>query len=207
MKLKASVYPFSHHNVFIPEHLKIMIESEVERTGYRNINSWLHSKYKGDWSIQGIKQVLNGRTKSPSVDMLEDVRRMCTKTQVSSKYDFAQLPLIRTSEIRRIVEEDKGLSYKHMAEQTGIDQVTLSKNINDKVQYRYLTAWSLTHFFIKYFENPYKMREVVTWDFYGWVRERGLKEGLMTAEQHSEWRDQYNRRMGKTNQNDYPKKG
>ena len=207
MKLKASVYPFSHHNVFIPEHLKIMIESEVERTGYRNINSWLHSKYKGDWSIQGIKQVLNGRTKSPSVDMLEDVRRMCTKTQVSSKYDFAQLPLIRTSEIRRIVEEDKGLSYKHMAEQTGIDQVTLSKNINDKVQYRYLTAWSLTHFFIKYFENHYKMREVVTWDFYGWVRERGLKEGLMTAEQHSEWRDQYNRRMGKTNQNDYPKKG
>ena len=58
MKLKASVYPFSHHNVFIPEHLKIMIESEVERTGYRNINTGLYQDIDG-LNIQnlGIKNV------------------------------------------------------------------------------------------------------------------------------------------------------
>ena len=151
MKLKADVYPFSHHNVFIPEHLKIMLEGEIETSKHNNINSWLNDKYRGDWSIQAIKQVINGRTQSPSVHLLEDVRRVCTKTGVSSKYDFPQLPLIRTTEIRRIVGEDAGLSYKHIATALGIDQPTLGNTVNDKVQYRYLTAWSLTHFFVKYF--------------------------------------------------------
>ncbi len=206
MKLKADVYPFSHHNVFIPEHLKIMLEGEIETSKHNNINSWLNDKYRGDWSIQAIKQVINGRTQSPSVHLLEDVRRVCTKTGVSSKYDFPQLPLIRTTEIRRIVGEDAGLSYKHIATALGIDQPTLGNTVNDKVQYRYLTAWSLTHFFVKYFENPWHMREKVTWDFYGWVQERRLKEGIMTAEEQSKWRDQYNRRMGGPNQG-YVKKG
>tara|TARA_B100000902_G_scaffold325897_1_gene320744 strand:- start:332 stop:958 length:627 start_codon:yes stop_codon:yes gene_type:complete len=208
MKIKAGVYPFSHHNVFIPEHLKIMIEEEVKRTGYKNVNSWLNARYKGDWSVQAIKQVLNGRTGSPSVDLLEDVRRMCTKTQLAAKYSFPQLPLIRTSEIRRIVDQDKGLSYKYISEKLGINQVTLSNNINDKVQYRYETAWSLTHFFIEYFKNPWENRQpVVTWDFYGWVRERNAKESSMTREEQSKWRDEYSRRTGGKPYDRYIKKG
>lgn len=196
MKIKAGVYPFSHHNVYIPEHLKIMIEEEVERTTYKNVNSWLSAKYKGDWSLTAIKQVLNGRTKTPSVDMLEDIRRTLTKVGVASKYNYPQLPLIRTSEIRRIVGEDSGLSYKYMSEKIGIDQPTISNTINDRVQYRYLTAWSLTHFFINYFEKPWQNREPVTWDFYGWIRDRREAEGTMSPEELAEWRDQYNRRMG-----------
>ena len=204
MKIKAGVYPFSHHNVFIPEHIRIMVKTEVEKTGYNNINSWLNAKYKGDWSIQAIKQVINGRTKSPSIHLLEDIRRMLTKVGVASKHNYPQLPLIRTSEIRRIVGEDAGLKYNYVADKIGTNSQVLSNVINDKVQYRYLTAWSLTHFFINYFDNPWHNREAVTWDFYGWVQERRAQEGVMTPEEQSKWRDQYNRRMGGTT--DYVKK-
>ena len=185
--------------MFIPEHLKIMIEQEVKEKNYDNINNWLKTKYTGDWSIQAIKQVISGKTKSPAVHLLEDVRRVCTKTGVASKHNFAQLPLIRTAEIRRIVGEDAGLSYKYIADYLGIDQPTLGNTVNDKVQYRYLTAWSLTHFFVKYFENPWHMRNVVTWDFYGWVKERREQEGVMTAQAQAKFRDAYNRRMNGPN--------
>ena len=205
MKVKAGVLEFSHHNVYIPEHLKIMIDQEVKQKSYKNVNSWLNAKYKGDWSITAIKQVINGRTKTPSVDLLEDIRRTLTKVGVSSKYDYPQLPLIRTSEIRRIVKQDAGLSYKYISDKVGIDQPTMCNTINDKVQYRYLTAWSLTHFFINYFENPWHNREAVTWDFYAWVKERREQEGLMTPEAQANFRDKYNRRMGSSSY--YLKKG
>ena len=205
MKVKADVLEFSHHNVYIPEHLKIMIDQEVEKSAYKNVNSWLNAKYKGDWSITAIKQVISGKTKTPSVDLLEDIRRMLTKVGVASKHNYPQLPLIRTSEIRRIVNQDKGLSYKFIAAKIGTDSATISNTINDKVLYRYLTAWSLTHFFINYFDNPWHNRQPVTWDFYAWVQERRAEEGILTQEELSRWRDQYNRRTGITSY--YLKKG
>jgi len=199
MKLKAGHYEFSHHNVYIPEHLKIMIDNEVERNkNYTTVNQWLKRRYSGEWSTQAMKQVLNGRTKSPSIDLLEDMRRMVTKSGVAASYTFPQLPIIRISEVRRIVGEDAGLRYTYIADKVGSNSQTLSNVVNGNVQYRYDIAWKLTHFFIGYFENPAQHRTQEKWDFYGWVQDRRAKEGIMTPEEQSKWRDQYNRRMGGT---------
>ena len=114
-KIAAGTYPFSHHNIYIPEHLKIMLDGEVAKNkNYNTVNQWLRTKYTGDWNVQTIKQVLSGRTKSPSVDLLEDVRRLVTKTGVASQYSFPQLPIIRLSEVQRIVAEDSGLRYNYI---------------------------------------------------------------------------------------------
>ena len=196
-RIPAGTYEFSHHNIFIPEHITTMLEKEVaENKNYRSTTQWLTHKYKGDWSIQAMKQIVNGNTKSPSIDLLEDMRRLVTKTGVAAKFPHPQLPIIRISEVQRIIREDSGLRYNTVAERLGVHSATLSNVINEKVQYRYDIAWKLTHYFIKYFEHPDKYREKVTWDFYGWVQERRAEEGIMTQEEHAKWRDQYNRRMG-----------
>jgi len=199
-RIPAGTYEFSHHNIYIPEHLKIMLDGEVDKNkNYKTVNQWLQTKYTGDWSVQAIKQVLIGRTKSPSVHLLEDMRRLITKTGVASQYSFPQLPIIRLSEVQRIVAGDSGLRYNYIAERINSHSATLSNVINGTVQYRYDIAWKFTHFFIKYFENPDMFRVQEKWDFYGWVQDRRSQEGIMSPEEHSKWRDQYNRRMGGTN--------
>ena len=198
-RIAAGTYEFSHHNVYIPEHIKIMLDKEVaDNKNYKSTTQWLTHKYKGDWSIQAMKQIVNGNTKSPSIDLLEDMRRLITKTGVAAKFPHPQLPIIRISEVQRIVREDSGLKYNTIAEKLDCHSATLSNVINEKVQYRYDIAWKLTHFFISYFEEPHKYREEVKWDFYGWVQDRRAKEGIMTPEEQSQWRDQYNRRLGGT---------
>jgi transcriptional regulator with XRE-family HTH domain len=196
-RIAAGTYPFSHHNIYIPEHLKIMLDGEVAKNkNYNTVNQWLRTKYTGDWNVQTIKQVLSGRTKSPSVDLLEDVRRLVTKTGVASQYSFPQLPIIRLSEVQRIVAEDSGLRYNYIAEKIDSNSPTISNIVNGTVQYRYDIAWKFTHFFIGYFENPSKHRVETTWDFYGWIKDRRAQEGIMTPEEHAKWRDSYNRRTG-----------
>lgn len=199
-RIAAGTYQFSHHNVFIPEHLTVMLRKEVEENkNFQSTSQWLTHKYRGDWSIQAMKQIINGRTKSPSIELLEDMRRLLTKTGVAAKFPHPQLPIIRLSEVRRIVGEDAGLRYKNVAQDIGSTTSILSKLVNGEVQYRYEIAWKLTHYFIQYFEEPQKYREEVKWDFYGWVRDRRESEGNMSPEKLSEWRDQYNRRMGGIN--------
>ena len=176
-----------------------MLDKEVaENKNYKSTTQWLTHKYKGDWSIQAMKQIIAGRTKSPSINLLEDMRRLITKTGVAAKFPHPQLPIIRISEVQRIVREDSGLRYNTIAEKLDCHSATLSNVINEKVQYRYDIGWKLTHFFINYFDDPYQYREETRWDFYGWVQDRRAKEGIMTPEEQSKWRDQYNRRLGGT---------
>lgn len=199
-RIAAGTYEFSHHNIYIPEHITAMLQKEVESNkNYSSTTQWLTHRYQGDWSIQAMKQIVNGNTKSPSVHLLEDMRRLITKTGVAAKFPHPQLPIIRISEVQRIVREDSGLKYNTIAEEIGGHSATLSNVVNEKVQYRYDMAWRLTHFFIKYFEEPQKYREEVKWDFYGWIRDRREAEGNMSPEELAKWRDQYNRRMGGTN--------
>ena len=198
-RIPAGTYEFSHHNIFIPEHITTMLQKEVDSNkNYKSTTQWLTHRYTGDWSIQAMKQIVNGSTKSPSIDLLEDMRRLITKTGVAAKFPHPQLPIIRISEVQRIVREDSGLRYNSIAEKLDCHSATLSNVINEKVQYRYDIGWKLTHFFINYFEDPYKYREETKWDFYGWVQDRRAKEGIMTPEEQSQWRDQYNRRLGGT---------
>ena len=179
-RIAAGTYEFSHHNVYIPEHIKIMLDKEVaENKNYKSTTQWLTHKYKGDWSIQAMKQIVNGNTKSPSIDLLEDMRRLITKTGVAAKFPHPQLPIIRISEVQRIVREDSGLRYNTIAEKLDCHSATLSNVINEKVQYRYDIGWKLTHFFINYFDDPYQYREETRWDFYGWVADRRKKEGTV----------------------------
>ncbi len=102
----------------------------AKNKNYNTVNQWLRTKYTGDWNVQTIKQVLSGRTKSPSVDLLEDVRRLVTKTGVASQYSFPQLPIIRLSEVQRIVAEDSGLRYNYIAEKIDSNSPTISNVIH-----------------------------------------------------------------------------
>lgn len=176
-RISADTYEFMHHNIYIPEHLKIMMDKEVaSKDRYKTVRGWIKARYEGEWSIQAMMQVINGRTKSPSVELLEDMRRLVTKTGVAAKYPHPQLPIIRREETLRIIGEDSGLRIGAIAERLGTDIATLSNCINGKVQYRYDLAWKLTHFFINYFDNPISHREQPQWDFYGWVAERKANE-------------------------------
>lgn len=179
-RISADTYEFMHHNIYIPEHLKIMMDKEVaSKDRYKSVRGWIKARYEGEWSVQAMMQVLNGRTQSPSVELLEDMRRLVTKTGVAAKYPHPQLPIIRREEALRIINEDSGLRIGKIAERLGTDIATLSNCINGKVQYRYDLAWKLTHFFINYFDNPTSHREQPKWDFYGWVADRRKQEGTV----------------------------
>jgi hypothetical protein len=179
-RISADTYEFMHHNIYIPEHLKIMMDKEVaSKDRYKSVRGWIKARYTGEWSVQGMMQVIEGKTKSPSVEMLEDLRRLVTKTGVAAKYPYPQLPIIRREEVKRIVMQDSGLRYGVIAKKIGTDGSVLSNIINGQVQYRYDFAWRLTHFFMNYFDDPISHREQVKWDFYGWVADRKANEGMI----------------------------
>lgn len=198
MRISADTYEFKHHNVYIPQDLKAMIEEEVQQNkNYNSVSTWIKSKNKSKHSSQAMIQVVNGRTKSPNIALLEELRRMVTKNGIATKFhDYKQLPIIKVEEARRIFNEDPHLRWKFISEKTGIHSTVISNIIHENVGYRFEDAWKLTWFFIKYYEEPKQFKvEPEKWDFYGWVQERRLKEGIMTAEEQAKWRDQYNRRF------------
>ena len=201
MRIKADTYEFKHHNVYIPQDLKAMIEKEIKQNkNYSSVNTWIKSKNKSEYSSQAMIQVVNGKTKSPNVALLEELRRIVTKNGLATKFpDYKQLPIIRVDEARRIFGEDPHLRWKFVSDKTGIHSTVISNIIQENVGYRFQDAWKLTWFFIKYYEEPNKYKiEPTRWDYYGWVKEKQNAEGNMSPKELKEWRDQYNRRFSGT---------
>lgn len=186
MRISADTYPFMHHNVYIPEDLKSMIEREIATNkNYNSISTWLKTKNTSKHhSSQAMIQVVNGRTKSPNISLLEEIRRIVTKNGLATKFpDYKQLPIIQVKEMQRLFREDPTLRWKFVSDKTGIHQTVLSNIINEKVGYRYTDAWKLTYFFMKYCDDPTYRPPLVTWDFYGWVRDRQEAERKLAMEQ------------------------